>query len=255
MKIAMTISGQPRRLESGFYELNKHFLSKYDIDVYMHSWKDEYYYKYHYGQLMHKYKADMSAYDKALELYQPKKHLFEKGIRFDSYGIEDVGRFDSHFGMTLSIKRAWDLLESSGIQYDYIIRARFDLLFSHYTPINHPYLTDITQLDPNKIHSFKHSFDRDGIWNINDQFGIGGYNAMKVYHNFFPNLINYYFRNSEYKIKMNDSDSSHLYIETSLLQYLHDNNIETTPEQEINLHESLLGSNFTHSYDTPRIMR
>jgi len=255
MKIAMTISGQPRRLESGFYELNKHFLSKYDIDVYMHSWKDEYYYKYHYGQLMHKYKADMSAYDKALELYQPKKHLFEKGIKFDSHGIEDVGRFDSHFGMTLSIKRAWDLLESSGIQYDYIIRARFDLLFSHYTPINHPYLTDITQLDPNKIHSFKHSFDRDGIWNINDQFGIGGYNAMKVYHNFFPNLINYYFRNPEYKTKMNNSDSSHLYIETSLLQYLHDNNIETTPEQEINLHESLLGSNFTHSYDTPRIMR
>ena len=251
----MTISGQPRRLESGFYELNKHFLSKYDIDVYMHSWKDEYYYKYYYGQLMHKYKADMSAYDKALELYQPKKHLFEKGIKFDSHGIEDVGRFDSHFGMTLSIKRAWDLLESSGIQYDYIIRARFDLLFSHYTPINHPYLTDITQLDPNKIHSFKHSFDRDGIWNINDQFGIGGYNAMKVYHNFFPNLINYYFRNPEYKTKMNNSDSSHLYIETSLLQYLHDNNIETTPEQEINLHESLLGSNFTHSYDTPRIMR
>ena len=255
MKIAMTISGQPRRLEAGFYELNKHFLSKYDIDVYMHSWKDEYYYKYYYGQLMHKYKADMSAYDKALELYQPKKHLFEKGIKFDSHGIEDVGRFDSHFGMTLSIKRAWDLLESSGIQYDYIIRARFDLLFSHYTPINHPYLTDITQLDPNKIHSFKHSFDRDGIWNINDQFGIGGYNAMKVYHNFFPNLINYYFRNPEYKTKMNNSDSSHLYIETSLLQYLHDNNIETTPEQEINLHESLLGSNFTHSYDTPRIMR
>ena len=128
-------------------------------------------------------------------------------------------------------------------------------MFSHYTPINHPYLTDITQLDPNKIHSFKHSFDRNGKWNINDQFGIGGYDAMKVYHNFFPNLINYYFRNPEYKQKMNDDNSSHLYIETSLLQYLHDNNIETSPEQEINLHESLLGSNFTHSYDTPRIMR
>jgi hypothetical protein len=255
MRIAMTISGQPRRLEAGFHELQKHFLSKYDIDIYMHSWKDEYYYKYHYGELVHEYKADMFAYDRALELYKPKSHLFEKGIRFDSYGIEDVGRFDSHFGMTLSFKRAWDLLKSSGIKYDYVIRARFDLLFSHYTPVNHPYLTDITQLNPNKVHSFKHSFDREGIRNIHDQFAIGGYNVMETYHNFFPHLINYYYRNPQYKQFMNEIGASHLYVETSLLQYLKDNNIETSPEQEINLHEATLGSDFTHSHDTPRIMR
>jgi hypothetical protein len=255
MKIAMTISGQPRRLEAGFYELNKYFLSKYDIDIYMHSWKDEYYYKYHYGELTHKYKADLLAYDKALELYKPKDYLFEKGIKFDSYGIEDVGRFDSHFGMTLSFKRAWDLLEKTGIKYDYVIRARFDLLFSHYAPVNHPYLTDITQLDPSKVYSFKHSFDRDGAHNINDQFAVGGYNAMKIYHNFFPNIIHYYFYDQNYKNLMNSIPASNFYVETSLLQYLKDNNVETSPEQEINLYENILGSNFKHSYDTPRIMR
>jgi len=255
VKIAMTISGQPRRLEAGFYELNKHFLSKYDIDVYMHSWKDEYYYKYYYGELVHKYKADMSAYDKALELYQPKKHLFEKGIKFDSYGIEDVGRFDSHFGMTLSIKRAWDLLESSGIKYDYIIRARFDLLYSHYNVVNHPYLTDITQLDPNKVHSFKKIHDPEGKQNINDQFAIGGYKVMEVFHNFFPHLINYYFRNPEYKQLMNDSNSTHLYIETSLRQYLRDNNIDLSVEQEPNLYEVLYNDKFKAVWDAARIMR
>ena len=130
-----------------------------------------------------------------------------------------------------------------------------NLLFSHYIPVNHPYLTDITQLDPSKVHSFKHSFDRQGIRNINDQFAVGGYNAMKTYHNFFPHLINYYFRDSKYKQFMNDIDASHLYVETSLLQHLRDNDIQTSPEQEINLHEVMLGSNYTHSYDTPRIMR
>jgi hypothetical protein len=54
---------------------------------------------------------------------------------------------------------------------------------------------------------------------------------------------------------MNDIDASHLYVETSLLQHLRDNDIQTSPEQEINLHEVMLGSNYTHSYDTPRIMR
>lgn len=251
----MTLSGQPRRLEAGFYELKKHFLSKYDIDVYMHSWRDEYFYKYFYGQVQHKYKVDTSVYDKALELYQPKDHLFEKGIRFDSYGIEDVGRFDSHFGMTLSIKRAWDLLEKSGIKYDYVIRARFDLLFSHYTKPSHPYLTDITQLDLNKVHSFKHSFDREGRLNLNDQFAVGGYDVMKTYHNFFPHLLHYYFYNKPYHELMNSVPASRFYVETSFRQYLRDNNIELSPEQEINLHETLLGPNFTHSHDTARIMR
>ena len=251
----MTISGQPRRLEAGFYELNKHFLSKYDIDVYMHSWKDKYFYKYHYGELIHSYESDPSAYDKALELYKPKDHLFEKGIRFDSYGIEDVGRFDSHFGMTLSIKRAWDLLEKSGIKYDYVIRARFDLLFSHYNTPTHPYLTDITQLDPNKVYAFKKVYDRVGKYNINDQFGIGGYDVMKVYHNFFPRLIHYYFFNPEYKQMMNNIPASHLYVETSMRQYLRDNNIDLVIESEPNIHEALLGEEHTPVWDAARIMR
>lgn len=249
----MTISGQPRRLEAGFYELKKHFLDRYDIDIYMHSWKDKYFYKYHYGQLLHKYKADPSTYNKALELYQPKDYLFEKGIRFDSYGIEDVGRFDSHFGMTLSFKRAWDLLEKSGIKYDYVIRARFDLLFSHYNIINHPYLTDITQLDPNKVYAFKKVYDRTGIHNINDQFGIGGYDVMKTYHNFFPYLIHYYFTNPKYKQIMDNIHSSHFYIETSLRQYLRDNNIDLVVEDYPNFHEVLL--NESPLWDAARIMR
>ncbi len=46
MKIAMTISGQPRQYAAGFLECKKWFLDKYDIDVYLHSWVDNEFYKY-----------------------------------------------------------------------------------------------------------------------------------------------------------------------------------------------------------------
>ena len=255
MKIAMTLSGQPRRLEAGFYELKKHFLSKYDIDVYMHSWRDEYFYKYFYGQVQHKYKVDTSVYDKALELYQPKNYLFEKGIRFDKAPIEDEGRFDSHFGMTLSIKRAWDLLEQTGVKYDYVIRARFDLLFSHYNIIDHPYLTDITQLDPNKVYSFKKIYDREGRLNLNDQFAVGGYDVMKTYHNFFPHLLHYYFYNKPYHELMDSVPASRFYVETSFRQYLRDQNIDLSIEHFPNIYETLLDGKIKPTWDAARIMR
>ena len=54
---------------------------------------------------------------------------------------------------------------------------------------------------------------------------------------------------------MNDSNSTHLYIETSLRQYLRDNNIDLSVEQEPNLYEVLYNDKFKAVWDAARIMR
>lgn len=229
MKIALTLSGQPRNYRIGFKELKKWFLDKYDIDVYTHGWINKEYYKYDFfdeGKLMKTYKPSQDTYKHLVELYKPKKFLFEPEITFDlsgTYGYLNQ-RLNSQLSMFLSLKRAWDLVESTNIKYDLIIRARYDLLFTHHVSYNCPFLKNITKLDPNQVHYFRYAaYWRSGL-GINDIFAIGGYDVMKTYHNLSPNQIYYQFLDPDYLAWMNGLDK---YINETLLMYhLSKNNIK-----------------------------
>ena len=203
MKIAMTISGQPRQYAAGFLECKKWFLDKYDIDVYLHSWIDKKFYKYDFfdeGKLQNTYTADENTYSEILELYKPKDYLFEKAINFDATDIKGSNnqRLNSQLGMWMSLKRAWDLLEESGIKYDYVIRTRFDLQFTDHVIESCPLISNITQLDPNQVNLFDYHNDNHRKLNVNDLFAIGGYDVMKVYHNLFIDQIYYHFTDPVY---------------------------------------------------------
>jgi hypothetical protein len=203
MKIAMTISGQPRQYAAGFLECKKWFLDKYDIDVYLHSWVDKKFYKYDFfdeGKLQNTYTADENTYSEILELYKPKGYLFEKAINFDATDIKGSNnqRLNSQLGMWMSLKRAWDLLEESGIKYDYVIRTRFDLQFTDHVVESCPLISNITQLDPNQVNLFDYHNDNHRKLNVNDLFAIGGYDVMKVYHNLFIDQIYYHFTDPVY---------------------------------------------------------
>jgi len=203
MKIAMTISGQPRQYAAGFLECKKWFLDKYDIDVYLHSWIDKKFYKYDFfdeGKLQNTYTADENTYSEILELYKPKGYLFEKAINFDATDIKGSNnqRLNSQLGMWMSLKRAWDLLEESGIKYDYVIRTRFDLQFTDHVVESCPLISNITQLDPNQVNLFDYHNDNHRKLNVNDLFAIGGYDVMKVYHNLFVDQIYYHFTDPVY---------------------------------------------------------
>jgi hypothetical protein len=203
MKIAMTISGQPRQYAAGFLECKKWFLDKYDIDVYLHSWVDKEFYKYDFfdeGKLQNTYTADENTYSEILELYKPKGYLFEKAINFDATDIKGSNnqRLNSQLGMWMSLKRAWDLLEENGIKYDYVIRTRFDLQFTDYVVESCPLISNITQLNPNQVNLFDYHNDNHRKLNVNDLFAIGGYDVMKVYHNLFVDQIYYHFTDPVY---------------------------------------------------------
>jgi hypothetical protein len=198
MKIAMTISGQPRSADEGFIECKKWLLDKYDIDVYLHAWNDKEFFKYDFfneGKIKHIYKPSEKLYSNILDWYQPKDYLFEKAIKFDATDIKGSNnqRLNSQLGMWMSLKRAWDLVEASGIKYDYVIRTRYDLKFTDHVSEDCPLINDILNLDPNQVHLFDYTNDNHRKLNVNDLFAVGGYDVMKIYHNLFIDQIYYHF--------------------------------------------------------------
>jgi len=229
MKIALTLSGQPRRYKMGFKQLKKWFLDRYDIDVYLHSWIDTKFYKFHYDEIQREYDITTSVYDELLELYQPKDHLFETPINFDNSNFLNFQRINSQWGMFFSLKRAWELLENSGVKYDYVIRARYDLFFDHFLRLDNPLINDISQLDPAKIHYPTRVRDINSDMTVNDIFAIGGYNAMKVYHNIFPNLVYYLFLDKDYDKALGENK---YYNEAILLWHLKQYHIQRQSHQD-----------------------
>jgi|TARA_R110000803_G_scaffold19253_2_gene50615 hypothetical protein len=231
MKIALLISGQPRRYRNGYKELKKWFLDRYDIDVYLHAWEAEKFEKYNFfnqGKLEKTHHVNKNLYDNLINWYQPKNYLFEKSIQFDHKNLKGKNnqRLNSQMGMWMSLKRVWDLMESSGTQYDLIFKTRYDLLFTHKVANNCPLLEDLTQFDPSQLHHFGYAEDWPHTnYQMNDQIAIGGYNVMKTYCNLFPQMLNTIFVDPSYS---NDYDDIFIN-ETLIFHYLKTNNIPMSP--------------------------
>ena len=100
----------------GYQYIKEHILSKGDVDVYIHSW-------------------EVNMKDEIVKLYNPKACVFEEQKDF-SHIINDRGldgvkntprpikNVISHF---YSVSEAVSLATNSGVEYDIIIKARFDL--------------------------------------------------------------------------------------------------------------------------------
>ena len=227
MKIALLLSGQPRRYRHGYYELKRWFLDRYDIDVYMHAWKAKEFHKYNFfneGRLEKVHQVEDNLYDNLVEWYKPKDYLFEKSIQFDKADLKGPHnqRLNSQMGMWMSLKRAWDLMDKSGVKYDLIFKTRYDLLYTHRVANNCPLLENITQLDPNYLHHFEYVENwNQSSYQMNDQLAVGGYDVMKVYCNLFTNMLNTIFVDPTYSSNYID-----IFInETLIFQHLKNNEI------------------------------
>ena len=206
MKVAICISGLPRNYEQGFKELKKWFLNKYDCDVYIHTWYDTTsVFETGHDYLEKKsYNFTQKDYDNILELYNPKAHEFQIPIPFDETDIRG-----SHLGYKLhnilsaaySIHACYNLVRESGIEYDYIIRYRFDLKFTKFISPKCIFLDDIFQLDPNKYNCFKYP-DIKGFpqrtSEIDDQFIVSGPQIAEIYSDYFCYILNYIYMDKEY---------------------------------------------------------
>lgn len=231
MKIALLISGQPRRYRNGYQELKRWFLDRYNIDVYLHAWEAKEFHKYNFfnnGKLEKVHHVDENLYNNLIDWYQPKDYLFEKSIQFDKTDLKGKNnqRLNSQMGMWMSLKRAWDLMDTSGIKYDLIFKTRYDLLFTHRVANNCILLEDLTKFDPLKLHYFGYADDWPHTnYQMNDQIAIGGYDVMKTYCNLFPQMLNTIFVDPSYSNNYED-----IFInETLIFHYLKTNNIPMSP--------------------------
>ena len=205
MKIAICISGQPRNYEEGFYELKKWFLDRYDCDVYIHTWKDtksSFELSHNFTQKRH-YNFVEEDYSRILELYQPKDYFFQKPIIFDENKITgDLGvSLNTILSQSYSIQQSFNLANQSGIEYDLVIRYRFDLQFTDYVSPECIFLKDLTKVDPNKFNCFSYQHGDRGHFRpveVDDLFNVGSMEVMKIHSQIFSNILYYTFINPEY---------------------------------------------------------
>jgi len=191
----------------GFNYIKANILNKGDVDIYIHSW-------------------DVNKKEKILNLYNPKNYVFEEQKDFSniihSRGLHllpntprPISSVMSHiYGVTEAIKLCFD----SSVEYDIIIKARFDL-----GRINR------NTSGPNKPNPFpvqcinlKLDINKDSLYMANwnhfhmgpaDMWFYGSNNIMKEFKGLFSFLekemyVNSYFHKFVINIENNVGDLS-----------------------------------------------
>ena len=190
MKIALLLPGLTRSAKICYDSLDKYILSKYDVDIYIHTWD------------ISNVSLDGGYSDTELEiheienLFRPKKmvveNYFEKRNEFlnkySKYRIQE-GTPDRSISMFYKLEKCFSLLENS---YDVIIRSRMDLMINSEILINDMNLSciNIPSVQSKKteiIDGYAYSIPHDSH-GILDSFSIGDYETMRKYCNVYGNL-------------------------------------------------------------------
>lgn len=199
MKVAVCLSGQLRTFEKTYESIYNNIISTNSADVFIHSWDTG---SHEYGiDKRRVYTNSLDMLDKVVDLYKPKKYLFEKPKDFSNmYTLHvtepwintireitpDIDNAEKHIinqtcGMFYSIYKCNNLKneysDECNIHYDAVIRLRFDL--------NVDYPIHVKDLDLKKINYHAYS-QPDGI--INDWMNIGNTYVMNIYSSIFLNL-------------------------------------------------------------------
>ena len=170
MKVAVVISGLPRKVQEGYVSFWKDIIENYNADVYLHYWIDE-------------------DYKKISTLYSPKEFYAELPTSFAEYvqGLQadedksrptkpyDVAGNFRGFPMFHGWQKASTLITED---YDYIIRGRYDL--GGYCRLEN--------LDKDKINITNSHWTNNEI--CDDNLSVCNSNLYhKIYDDAFDNLI------------------------------------------------------------------
>ena len=124
MKVALLLSGLPRKVNEGYEHTWKHIIENYDTDVYLHAWKDEDW------ELVPKTYSNA----KSLQIQEPFKFTkYKEGIILPhSDTSRPIPQYDvmscfRQLPMFYSWQIGYKPLYDSMIDYDVVIRSRYDL--------------------------------------------------------------------------------------------------------------------------------
>ncbi len=174
MKVALLLSGLPRKVEDVYNCTWKHIIENYDTDVYLHAWKDEEW------ELVSKTYSNT----KSLQIQEPFRFTkYKEGIKLPHTDKSrplpqyDVMSCFRQLPMFYSWQMGYKPLYDSMFEYDVVIRSRYDL------GINQP--ISLNQLNMDLIN---HSID--GTQFFDDNLCITNkHNSDILFHNVFDNVI------------------------------------------------------------------
>jgi hypothetical protein len=186
MKVALLLTGLPRKVQEGYDNYWKHIIENYDTDVYLHFWEDE-------------------EFDKVLNVYSPKKYICEKPFKFTNYKIginsyfrdgitpddlsrpleqyDVAGNFRS-LPMFYSWQRGYGLIEG---EYDCIIRSRYDLGTENQIKLQN---LDLTKINTSGMHWPGSIIFDDNLCITNQTYGY------KIFSNIFDVFVEHIKSNS-----------------------------------------------------------
>lgn len=172
MKIALCLSGQPRSFKRGYEYHKKNLLDHYDVDVFIHTWKNN----------------NEKELEEYFDLYKPVSKMVEDPL---------VGEFDTMYKNTpnavahpprFTVSMLFSMLRSCELKithematkttYDWVIKSRSDYALNVKIPFE--------ELNGDKLYipNCRMSPDRDFG---NDQFAFGNSDVMNrrmtIYHN------------------------------------------------------------------------
>lgn len=201
MKLAICLSGHLRRFEHTARSLLTYVKAQHDCDIFLHTWDRLGYsalYKIDVTQdLTHKYISRIET------LYKPKKSIIESSLFIEELKLQsqqyaphlqNIPKPVAHMAsMFYKIYAANELRKQyeieSGVQYDWIIRSRPDLLFHGLTHIPNEKI-------PKNVYIPKHLSGHNWLC---DQFAIALPEDMDLYSSFFFDIPDYFKAQKEYR--------------------------------------------------------
>jgi len=184
MKVALLLSGLPRAVESGYLNSWKNIIHNYDTDIYLHAWKDN-----TWG----------SNWEDVLTVYknlpQIKSINIQSPFRFTEYKKDinlphtdksrplpeyDVLSCYRQLPMFYSWQKVYQNYKDTTINYDCVIRSRYDIKFN--SNIN---------LENLNLNYLNHMPAWDGKY-LDDNLCItNSINADKLFNSIFNDLISH----------------------------------------------------------------
>jgi hypothetical protein len=174
MKVALLLSGLPRKVKEGYEHTWNHIIKNYDTDVYLHAWKDEEW------QLIN----ETYSTPKSLQIQEPFKFTeYKEGIKLPhSDTSRPIPQYDvmscfRQLPMFYSWQIGYKPLYDSMIEYDVVIRSRYDIGIQQ--PIN------LKEFNMDSINHSTHGtqFFDDNLCITNKQ------NSNILFYNIFDEVI------------------------------------------------------------------
>ena len=201
MSVAVCLSGQTRTIDQCVDSLIKYIVEPLKADVFFHFWSDSYvpfqYYKswYQMSEVPNWPDFDDSLAIEIINKLRPKKFLIQPQIWFDDTCFSNVCTPENSRMQALNyqhplcmfygisrvnhLKSIWE--RKYNIRYDYVIRARPDLLF-------HDFIHEDLLKDTSKVYIPK----EHGYGGYNDQFAFSCSENMNKYADTYEFIPQYF---------------------------------------------------------------